>query len=195
MMSREGKSSDAVVRRVLKSMPARVPPPELTTRLRVIASREAARRRSRTSPVAAFVEMFRSCAQNMMRPLAIPTAGGFVSALLLFGVLAPSLAWREVAVAKPASIDVPTVLYAEPSLKRLEPIECEGHNVVLELTVNERGRVLDYKVPDGVDPDMIRRTIGTHLEHMEFYPATTFGQPTSGKVRLWLRSSRIDIKG
>ncbi len=193
MMSSRESNSD-VVRNALKSLPARVPPPDLPVRLRVIASREAARRRNVRSPLAAVVEFLRSSVQDLMRPLAIPTAGGFASALLLFGMLAPGLAVRDAAAAKAPS-DVPTVLYLEPSLKRLEPIECEGHNVVIELTVNERGRVLDYSVPVGDDTAALRKALGSHLQNMEFYPATTFGQPTSGRVRLWLRSSRIEIKG
>jgi hypothetical protein len=193
MMSNRESNPD-LARNALKSLPVRLPPPDLSVRLRVIASREAARRRNARTPIAAAIEFCRSSFRDLMRPIAIPTAGGFASALLLFGMLAPGLAVRDAAAAKAPS-DVPTVLYLEPSLKRLEPIECEGHNVVIELTVNERGRVLDYSVPEGADSADLRKALGQHLQNIEFYPATTFGQPTSGRVRLWLRSSRIEIRG
>ena len=77
----------------------RRPSADLAMRLRVLASQESARRRSRASlrqSLRTWLIDFRLMADNLMRPLAIPTAGGFVSALLLFGVLAPRLATRGV---------------------------------------------------------------------------------------------------
>ena len=59
----------------------------LRRKARAERSRTSARELART-----WFTDFRLYANNLMRPLAIPTAGGFVSALLLFGVLAPSLA-------------------------------------------------------------------------------------------------------
>src|SRR3712207_1384714 len=82
------------VRHLLRRLPEREPAADLRTRLRVLASRESARRRSRATWSALYrtwiseVSLFFN---NLARPLAIPTAGGFVSALLLFGVLAPML--------------------------------------------------------------------------------------------------------
>jgi hypothetical protein len=127
-----------------------------------------------------------------MRPLAIPTAGGFASALLLFGTLAPTLAMRQVA-AKSVE-DIPTVLYTEPSVRSFLPIVCEGHDVVVDLTVDDHGRVLDYSVSGATSPSILKR-IETHLLTMHFNPATTFGKPTSGRIRLWFNSSSIEVKG
>ena len=45
---------------------------------------------------------------ELMRPLAIPTAGGFAAALVLFSMLAPSLAVRGGSV---STADTPTGLY------------------------------------------------------------------------------------
>jgi hypothetical protein len=56
----------------------------------------------------------------------------------------------------------------------------------------------DYSIPKAwhlkSSPEL-RRSIESHLITMVFNPATSFGQPTSGRIRLWFRTSRIDIKG
>lgn len=162
-------------------------------RLRVIGSREALRRRKSLNPRHWFAEL-RAWLDPLMRPLAIPTAGGFVSALLLFGMLAPTLAMRGVANAKLIE-DVPTVLYTDPTVKSYIPMVCEGHDVLVDLTVDGQGRIMDYVVESDLHSVPLRKSIENHLLMMHFNPATAFGQPTAGRVRLWFRSSRIDVKG
>ena len=133
-------------------------------------------------------------ANNLMRPLAIPTAGGFVSALLLFGVLAPSLAIPPVAA---RTHDIPTVLYTEPSVKNFLPIGFEGDgDLVVEITVDENGKLVDYSIPN-MDQKLLRmhRSIENQILFTQFTPATRLGQPMSGKVKITFRSSRIDVKG
>jgi Putative zinc-finger len=182
------------LRGVLKAVPVRVPPPELHTQLRVVASRERSRRLSRAS-WAAWRADARLWITNLMRPLAIPTAGGFVSAVLLFGVLASSSAFRGVAAT--TIQDVPTVLYTEATVKSYGLFGLDDQDLVVELTVDEQGRMLDYSIPNAehLRSAALRRNIENNLLLMHFYPATTFGQPTPGKVRLWFRTSRIDVKG
>ena len=41
----------------------------------------------------------------------------------------------------------------------------------------------------------IRRNIESSLLFTKFTPATTFGQPMSGKIRLSFRNSSINVKG
>src|SRR5687767_12130421 len=117
------------VRHLLRGLPEREPAAELRMRLRVLASKESSRRRARVTwsqTVRTWVSDFSLLANNLMRPLAIPTAGGFVSALLLFGVLAPGLATRGAV----AGQDIPTVLYTEPSVRSITPFGF--HNVTVE---------------------------------------------------------------
>jgi hypothetical protein len=190
-LRREFNSSRAV-RRAVKSLPEPVPPAELQTRLRVVASREAARRRALAHRGYWLAELRGWCGA-LMRPLAIPTAGGFASALVLFAMLAPSLIVREVANAQ-AVEDVPTVLYTDPTVKSYLPMSYEGHDVVVDVSVDVQGRLLDYAV-SGTNSPAILKSIQSHLLTMHFNPATTFGQPTSGRVRIFFRTSRIDVKG
>jgi hypothetical protein len=83
----------------------------LAPRLGVIASHEAERRRRRESLAARFghwADRVRLSFDNLMRPMALPVAGGLVSALLLFGAV--------VQQAFPAHFrdDVPTMMSTEP---------------------------------------------------------------------------------
>jgi hypothetical protein len=182
---------------LLRTMPPRVAPAELDTSLRIIASREAQRRRGRASWAIRWSLMqqdLRLWANNLMRPLAIPTAGGFVSALLLFAVLAPSLAIPPVAA---KTSDVPTVLWTDPTVKNFLPIGFEGDgDLVVEITVDENGKLVDYSIPN--TGDTLRRmdpSIENQILFTQFTPATRLGQPASGKVKITFRSSRIDVKG
>jgi hypothetical protein len=63
--------NDEVLGHVLRSLRPRVPPSGLTTSLRVLASRERQRRLGADWP-----GRLRLFAANLMRPLALPLAGG-----------------------------------------------------------------------------------------------------------------------
>ena len=186
------------VRDAMRTLPKRDVSQDLATRLRVLASQEVLRRRTHAT-LARRWESFRADAglvmQNIMRPLAIPTAGGFLSALVLFGVLAPVLAVPSVSAS--ANGDVPTVLYVGPSVKHVGPL-LSNQDVVIELTVDGEGRLVEYAIQNpgaGVNTPAMRRAIENNLLFTQFTPATTLGQPTRGKVRVSFRSSSIDVKG
>src|SRR5262245_36602710 len=83
-------------RQSLRRLPEPLAPAALTARLMVVASHERQRRLARQS----FSSFARHCFSrlslafdNMMRPLALPFAGGSLSACVLFSVLVPSLSF------------------------------------------------------------------------------------------------------
>jgi hypothetical protein len=189
------------LRSTLRRMPVRVAPSSLSTRLRVAASREAVRQKARASFPAMWADWhttFRLWSQNLMRPLAIPTAGGFLSAVVLFcllplGMISPSLALSVATIT-----DVPTALYTDATVKSTSPIGFNDEDIVVELVIDDQGRILSYSIPDC--PHMLkspglRRNIENSLLFTQFQPATTFGQPMSGKLRLSYRNSSIIVKG
>jgi len=137
---------------------------------------------------------FRLRVDNLMRPFAIPTAGGFVSAVVLFGVVAPSLIIPTVHA---RTNDVPTVLYTNASVKNFMAIGFEGNDdVVVEISVDENGRLVDYTFPNCDDRRThMHSTIENQILFTEFTPATRLGQPMPGKVKITFVSSRIDVKG
>lgn len=182
------------VRQLLKNLPVRTPSVDLKLRLRVAASREASHRR--TVPQGLLPAMgyhLNQCISMLMRPMAIPTAGGFLSALLLFGVLSPSLFVRGTVR---TSTDIPTGLYLEPSVKSSLPLEYDGEAMLVEVALDQQGRLIEYSVSPGTraTPEVMR-SIENHLLTMVFNPAVVFGQPTASKMKIWLLNNRIDIRG
>ena len=158
--------------KALRNMPQRIAPPELDLKLRVLGSQEASRRRqTRGSRAVAVWQRVRNWANELMRPVALPTAGGFASAIILFGLLAPSLTLRSAPV---EPYDIPTALYTEASVKSSLPLAYDGDAMLVELTVDEEGRMVDYFLPAHAQaqfPMPARRVIENHLLTMVFNPA------------------------
>lgn len=185
------------VRSTLRRMTAPQAPDDLAMQLKVMASRELARRReqlSYSSPAAMWVARCRLCVENLMRPLAIPFAGGLVSTMVLFSILLP--AFSPLAVTHPN--DIPTVLTTDPTLMSAASFGLGDEEVSVDLTIDEQGRMVNYSVSSGPawakDP-AIRSAIENTLLFSRFQPATMFGMPATGKVRITLRRSAVDVKG
>jgi len=177
------------VRSRLKALPEPQAPADLRTALRVTASRERARRFARL----VWRDKVRLHLDNFMRPLALPFAGGLVSALFLFSMLVPSYPFPE----RDDGRDVPTILYTEATVKSMAPFGIGTDEVVVDLVIDEQGRVVDYAFPSGSNETnlALSRAVANNLLFTRFTPATTFGQPTSGRIRLSFRHSYIDVKG
>lgn len=193
----EAVSNARRLRQGLRALPSRVPPPELTTSLRVIASHERKRRIARLTFANCFAswrDHARLTLKNMMRPLALPVAGGIASAMLLFGVLVPDLTFEM----HPVHSDVPTGLFTAASVKDVYWPTIGEAEIVVDLTIDDQGRLTDYAVVSGgslLHDESMRRRFESSLLLTQFNPATTFGQPTAGKIRVYFHTSRIDIKG
>jgi hypothetical protein len=185
-------------REALRALPVLSPPRHLLISLRILASRESARRRlgeGLPSPLVRWAVRTRLQAQALMRPLALPLAGGLLSAVILFGLVVPNFfAPHRVS----HSADVPTMLSTEPSFVGMGPFGFGGDEVVVELTVDSQGRFVDYSIPDGQswfkDPEA-RRSVENALLFTRFSPGTTFGQPALSRIRITLRRSYIDVRG
>ncbi len=183
------------VRAALKGLPVRTPPEHLTSVLRVIASRERVRRMVRKSPaslLAYYSERLTFWADNLMRPLALPFAGGLISAIVLFSMLVPSILFHRT-----HANDVPLVgLYSEPTVKAVAPFGFQDDDFVLEVKVDNQGRMVDYSITEGqclIHNLELRRSIENNLLFTDFAPATAFGQPTFGRVFVTFRRSHIDV--
>ena len=184
-----------LTRQMVKGLPSRIPPPDLTARLRVMALRESALRRNavRDRFVALFAwDSWKLRFANAARPLAIPFAGGTVSALVLFSMMVPAY---PVFTARTHLNDVPTAFYQQPSVKSVAPFGFAEDEVVIEVVLDEQGQVIDYNLPGGKGNAGLRREIENQLLFARFTPATTFGQPIVGRMRLTFRRSQIDVKG
>lgn len=189
------------LRNTLRGLPRRNSPVDLGTRLRVLASHEKVRRERISSLQSRFshwCDDFRLFAKNLMRPFAIPAFGGFTSAVVLFSMLSASPAFAVRAV---SGRDVPTVLYTEPSVmtvKSIMPVSFIDDDVVVDVTVDSEGRLVDYAIKDCehlAKSPTLRKAIERNLLFTQFIPATYFGRTVRAKMRISFLNSRIDVKG
>lgn len=182
------------LRRNLRSLPGRMPPPDLATRLRVVASKVRMESITGASPWRRWRDRLQLSLQNMMRPLAVPAVGGLCSAVFLFSTLAPtfrpSFLFSDVG-------DIPTMLATQPMLKYTAPIAFSDRNAVVDLRLDNQGRVVDFTIVSapGEQTENLRRHIENHILFTEFWPATTFGRGVPSTIRISFSSYGIEVKG
>jgi hypothetical protein len=185
------------LREKLRSLPKLTPPADLTTRLRVVASKVRMESFGGASPWSRWRDRVELSLRNLMRPLALPAVGGLCSAVFLFSTLVPMF---KSAFALSVSGDVPTMLVTEPLLKYTGPISFTDGDAVVDLQLNDQGRIFDFTIVSapGQDGEKLRHSIENGLLFTEFRPATTFGRGVASTVRISFRSSRssrIDVRG
>ena len=186
------------VRALLKALPSRRPNHDLSLALQIAASKEASRRQKWANAPVFLVRLnnrFQLWKANMMRPLALPCAGGIAAAVLVFTMFIQIQPVRANGLVE----DRPTALYTDPAAKTLAPFEPPTADAEVEVSIDELGRIADYRVVNG-NPKLnieVRRSVERTLLFTEFTPATSFGQAIPSKLRLTLRrgASAITVKG
>ncbi len=179
------------VRDAVVKLPTAVTPAGLTSALRVMASRERTRRIARNHPFRHFADRFRLWSDNLMRPLALPFAGGLASAILLFSMLVPTFS-----VQRTFGADVPVSLFTEPAVKIQSPFGYPDEDCAVEVLLDGQGRMIDYTITQGPDfpkNSEARRTLENALLYTEFTPATAFGQPRYGKMVLKFNRTQLNV--
>jgi hypothetical protein len=164
-------------------------PPELALRLRVALSQELANaRRPRWEAV-------RVRWQNAFDAVMVPATAGLVTTIIIFGLLISFLYYPG---QLSAANDVPTAFYTPPQLQ-FAPFDMatglsNTDDVVVEAYVDAKGRVQDYRVLSGPENmTSLPTELKSVLIFTTFRPATSFGQPTSG--RAILSFSKIQVRG
>jgi hypothetical protein len=200
-------------RLAMRSMDQLAVPPVVTHRLRVLASHERLRQMARSSISARLRHMADHAhlfMDNMMRPLALPFGGGLLSALLLFGILAPGLVFSRNADFDPSVVSLVTlpqgILRTEPpgfeprlgaagevvsvemagfvSVETVGSIPRSTDSTLVELTVDRYGHVLDWRMVQGELTPEVKSVI----VFSTFDPGTYFGVPTESKILVALHS-------
>ena len=185
-------------RALLRNMAPTPVPAAVVTRLSVLASHERERQLARVSPR----ERFRRIASNVslafdniMRPAAVPFAGGILSALVSFGLMVPVLSFTHSAgsydftnfntdprgsiVATPWQTAAADEMRDFPMLA--SPDQPNGDYVnVVNLTIDENGKVVDWDVVRGQLTDEMKSIIMMST----FKPATSMGINTSGTIQV-----------
>ena len=182
-------------RRVMRSLAEAPVPAKLETKLRVMASYERSRQLTRITWRARWEAMRARFAlefENMMKPVALPVAGGLITAMFMFGVLIPSVSYARI-----KSIEPPSPVFTEPDgqvvgegeFPRLESANRNASGkVVVLLIIDDRGRVKDYHVTQGT----ITPEVKSFILFSVFTPATIFGTPTWGEVQAVFGDESID---
>lgn len=180
------------LRAALRRLEEPVMPEGLSRRVKAIADDA----RVRTLSVASSPSWMETCRlraqlffDNLMRPMALPFAGGLLSALIAFSILVPNLSFIQKLGFDPA-IDLVTVpdgkvVGAIGDIPRLVTVgsATSSDGTVVELTIDPKGHVRYYDVIRGeLTPDMQSIILFSY-----FTPATYFGQNTVGKVLVTLR--------
>lgn len=186
------------LRRSVQALPRESVPAPLAFQIRATASREANRRRLYAGVGGWFrqrLERAAFVANDLMRPLAIPAVGGLFSAILLFSMVMTN--FRGIVTAQTAN-DIPTILSTDASILTTPPMNFEADDIVLDVLVDETGKIIDYSFPEGygsLKTAEMRRRLENSLLFTQFKPATAFGQPVIGWVRVSFQKKIIDIQG
>lgn len=187
-----------MVKYSVRTLPRRALPPHLVFALRSLASKEAARQRYYAGirgAVRAARERASLWMSNLMKPVALPAAGGLVSAVFLFALVLTNLQ----GIVRQHVNDVPLAVVTTPTVKSVLYDLADDSEVTLDIFVDEQGRVIDYAFPEGhgtLGSHEMRRRLENTLLLTTFNPGTAFGQPVSGWVRVKFRGrSEIDVRG
>jgi hypothetical protein len=174
----------------LRSLPQKTISPLLATRLQVIASRERSRhmlRRNVAARINDILSTVKLAFDNLLRPLAVPAAGGILASVFCFGVIVDSLHvhpdWRD---------DIPVGLFTQITMDDVSPFGYTGKDVIVQLTIDSNGKVIDFSPIGVISPEQMQ-DIGNVVLYSTFKPATSFGQRVSGKVLVL--THHIDVRG
>ncbi len=174
----------------LASLGRKQPPQELTLKLRVMVSQQAAQRRR------PWFESLQMRLQHAIRAFMVPATAGALTAIVIFGLLIGFFALPSQLEA--SDDDVPTMLYTPPQLV-MSPFSAgvngvNGDSLVVEAFIDASGRVQDYRILSApANYEAMAAQVQNMLIFTVFQPARAFGRPTSG--RAVLSFSRINVQG
>ncbi|HZL56994.1 MAG TPA: hypothetical protein VFC21_07935 [Bryobacteraceae bacterium] len=176
----------------LRHLPTVQVPPMLNIKLKVIASRERSRRLLRRD-FQTWMKERKSRAKlffdNLLKPFALPAAGGILASFLCFGVIVDKLHivpdWQN---------DLPIGISSAVAFQDLSPFSYGREDIKMNLTIDADGRVTDYELPQSgpASPEETQE-IGNFVLYSTFRPAVRSGRPVSSKQ--WVVLSHINVKG
>lgn len=168
--------------------PARVPE-DLSLKLRLAISHEAARRR--TSHFGNLILHV----QNVLRAFMVPATTGLVATVLVFGVLIGLLTSPPPVHANAS--DVPLMFATDPELQPSSFGFSMGvaseDSLVIQAYIDANGRVQDYRIIAGSENPKDIHELRNMLILTTFRPATWMGMPRPGTAILSF--SKISVKG
>lgn len=172
---------------VLSRLGRKRAPEDLSLKLRLAISREAARARQPLWGNFAFR------IENALRAFMVPATAGVVATIIIFGLL-----MGFITPVRANTSDVPLLISTDPELQQngfgVSLGEVTEDSLVIEAYVDANGRVQDYRILS--DPDQLK-DLPTQIKNMliftTFRPATWMGSPRPGTAILSF--SKISVKG
>ncbi|HEV2699192.1 MAG TPA: zf-HC2 domain-containing protein [Terriglobales bacterium] len=162
-------------------------PEDLSLKVRLALSHEAARRRE---PAWGNVRLR---FDNALRAFMVPATAGVVATIVIFGVL-----MGFISPVQANTNDVPLMISTNPELQQtgfgINLGAIGDDSLVIEAYVDANGRVQDYRILS--DPDKLQdlpHQIKNMLIFTTFRPATWMGSPRPGTAVLSF--SKISVKG
>jgi anti-sigma factor RsiW len=155
-------------------------PATLALSLRLAISRECARRSSR------LLDRLSLAWDNAVRPMLLQVSAGFAGSVVLLGLLA--LLFGVVAAPQAVlandeplgALTAPHYLYSTASTGTI--VTGSDTAIVVEASIDSRGRVYDYTIVAGPKDEAIRTQVENQLLGSVFQPASAFGVPVRGRV-------------
>jgi hypothetical protein len=139
--------------------------------------------------------------QNILAPLAIPAAGGLVSAIMIFTMILPSYANGPLRNFLGVIDEMPAMSFQPARIDTLAGFSVSGlgdsaskSGVVVEATVGVDGDVVEYRILAGPDNPAVRRSLDQILLMSRFHPEVSFGRRIAGG-RVIMSFSSVDVKG
>jgi putative zinc finger protein len=158
-------------------------PALLSTRLRVLASRErSALIQSGVSRWTRLRLRWQARVDELMRPLTIPATGGLLSSLALFATLGFSIRQGTPGV----TYEVP-VAFEDTITANLVPMDMRS-SVVLTMSLDDKGRIQDYAVSGGTHSYSAdgSRLSASNIVFPQFPTVLAVARPITGDVRISL---------
>lgn len=175
----------------LRRSPQMAVPQSLTSKLMVSASYDRERRQGAgefSSPWQRWQTRARLMMQDLMKPLAVPAAGGLLSSILFFTMLVNTFA-----VGMPAQDDIPLGVVTQATVDTVSPFGFTGSEMIVELSIDKAGKVVGVSTHNVVLTREEMNHLGRLVLFTKFNPATADGQPVSGKILL--KSLGINVRG
>lgn len=178
------------VQKLLSAVGPAKAPAGMDLRLRIAISREAA------SPTRRRLDRWQMQWENALAPFLVRASAGFASSVILLGtviLMIGTFVAPEPAAANDATIEgtcAPKFLY---SLANSDAHLVSSEPIVVEASVNNDGRVYDYRVVSGPVTPEVKAALNNMLLMSVFTPARFYGQPVSS--RAVLSFSSIAVRG
>jgi anti-sigma factor RsiW len=166
-------------------------PTDLSLRLRVAISQEAARTRR------PYFEGLRIRLENALQAFMVPATAGLLSAVVIFAALMGFFGLPNVQAT--SNNDVPLLLSTEPELQSSAfgtavMGAVNSDSVIVEAYVGADGRIEDYRIlSDTKNSEDLLPQVKRVLIFTTFRPATTLGRPMPG--RAVLSFSKVSVRG